>query len=141
MAVIRIGSFLFPLLKSFIVWTKYSGVSPCTSPDSGCPSPFMRWHDPHANPLFPLPSVTMRGAGPCAFGNQSGGAFKSSICGIVKLLLLPSTVNCPSSFSASGGLLTTMFAVGYAQPRSLPAGACANKAAAEITNKKIPIHS
>src|SRR5436309_10794816 len=82
-AVIRIGSFLFPLLKSFIVWMKYSGVRPWMSPDSGCPSPFIRWHDPHANPLFTLPSVTTRGAGACSLENQSGGAFRSSICGMV----------------------------------------------------------
>src|SRR5215510_5970925 len=99
----------------------------------------MRWHDPHASPLFTPPSVMTRGAVGWSFGNQSGGAFRSSICGLVYFLPLPSIVNCPSSFSGSGGLLTTMAAVGNAHPRSFPAGAWPTKMAAETTTKSIPI--
>src|SRR5262249_52371357 len=43
------------------------------------------------------------------------------------------------SFSGTGGLLTTMAAVGNAHPRSFPDGACNAKAAVENTTKNIPI--
>src|SRR5439155_16021759 len=38
-AVIRIGSFLFPLLKSFIVWMKYSGCQALDVARLGMPEP------------------------------------------------------------------------------------------------------
>src|SRR6266516_5576260 len=82
----RVSSLRAPLLKYVICRMMYSGGMPARSADSGCPCPDIRWHDPHA---FGIGPFTLRGAGGCSSGNQSGGFALPAIAAASYSLLLP----------------------------------------------------
>src|ERR1700741_1159759 len=82
------------------------------SADSGCPCPDMRWQVPHAIFASPVSSFTIRGAGPCSSGNQSGGFPLLATWAGSYTLVLFGTVTGPG-FSALGGC--TLSGMLYAQ--------------------------
>src|SRR5712691_1769448 len=122
---IRSSSFRAALLKYFIWRTRYSAGRPAISADSGCPCPDMRWQEPHAF-LAALPSaVTIRGAGPCSSGNQSGGLALLPTLGASYTLVLPGTWTGPAASTLGGCTLSGMLYAQDGRPLGTDVGFCA----------------
>src|SRR5262245_32238802 len=101
----RVSSFRAPLLKYFICRMMYSGGMPAMSADSGCPWPDIRWHDPQA---FGIGPFTLRGAGGCSSGNQSGGFALPAIVDASYSWLLPAARTVAGTRGSGGCTVSGM---------------------------------
>src|SRR5712671_4020225 len=90
----------------------YSAGRPAISADSGCPCPDIRWHDPQAIIATPGSPFTIRGAGPCSSGNQSGGFALLPTFAPSYSFALPGTCSGPAGSTLGG---CTLSGILYAQ--------------------------
>src|SRR5579864_2584804 len=103
----------------------YSAGRPAMSADSGCPCPDMRWQVPHAIFAIPDSSFTIRGAGPCSSGNQSGGFPLLATCTASNTLVLPGTLTGPVALTMGGCTLSGMLYAHEGSPLGTDVGICA----------------
>src|SRR5580700_9826207 len=103
----------------------YSAGRPAMSADSECPCPDMRWQVPQAIFAVPLSSFTIRGAGPCSLGNQSGGFPLLATCAGSYTLVLPGTLTGPVALTLGGCTLSGMLYAHEGSPFGTDCGICA----------------
>src|ERR1700693_3285806 len=103
----------------------YSAGRPAMSADSGCPCPDMRWQVPQGILASPDSSFTIRGAGPCSSGNQSGGFQLLATWAGSYTLALPGTLTGPVVFTVGGCTLSGMLYAHEGRPLGTDCGTCA----------------
>src|SRR6202035_5572822 len=103
----------------------YSAGRPAISADSGCPCPDMRWQEPHAIIVTPASPFTIRGAGPCSSGNQSGGFELLATPAASYSLVLPGTWTGPVVSTLGGCILSGMLYAQGGSPLGTACGTCA----------------
>src|SRR5713101_7036751 len=103
----------------------YSAGRPAISADSGCPCPDMRWQEPQAIILTPGSPFTMRGAGGCSSGNQSGGFALLPVFAASYTLVLPGTWTGPVGCTVGGCTLSGMLNAQEGRRFGIVSGSCA----------------
>src|SRR5579859_8043120 len=103
---------------------RYSAGRPAISADSGCPCPDMRWQEPHAM-VTPASPFTIRGAGACSSGNQSGGVAFPAIFAASYSFALPGTRTVPVGSGPGGWTLSGMLNAHEGKPLGTVSGVCA----------------
>src|SRR5579863_5051590 len=103
----------------------YSAGRPARSADSGCPCPDMRWQEPQAIIFTPGSPFTLRGAGPCSSGNQSGGFALLATLAASYSFVLPGTWTGPVGCTLGGCTLSGMLYAHEGRPLGIDVGTCA----------------
>src|SRR5580704_4715932 len=85
----------------------------------------MRWQEPQAIMVTPPSPVTIRGAGPCSSGNQSGGVALPAIFAASYSWLLPGTRTGPCAGTLVGCTLSGMLYAQSGRPLGTDNGAWA----------------
>src|SRR5208282_1736957 len=103
----------------------YSAGRPAILADSGWPCPDIRWQAPQAIMVTPPSPVTIRGAGPCSLGNQSGGFAVLAVFEASYSLALPGKWIGPVTSTLGGCNLSGMLYAQGGRPLGTDCGTCA----------------